>query len=107
DPSKLRRLDRWDMVMVRGQPLRLVHLDRWVGAPMPADMPRHIVVAQVGSEQYGFVVREVRGREEVVIKPLCPLLRGLSGLAGATVTGEGRVALILDFAGLVAAAARS
>ena len=107
DPGKLRRLDRWDMVMVRGEPLRLVHLDRWVGAPMPPEQSRHVVVAQVGSERYGFVVREVRGREEVVIKPLGPLLRGLAGLAGATVTGEGRVALILDFAGLVAAARTS
>jgi two-component system chemotaxis sensor kinase CheA len=66
-----------------------------------AGEPRHVVVAQVDSERYGFVVSQVYGREEVVIKPLGATLRGLSGLAGATVTGSGRVALILDPPGLV------
>ena len=43
---------------------------------------------------------QVRGREEVVIKPLPKALRGLRGYAGATLIGDGRMALILDVDGL-------
>ena len=49
------------------------------------------------------MVREVRGREEIVIKPLGASLRGLAGVAGATVMPDGHVALILDLTGLVQA----
>jgi two-component system chemotaxis sensor kinase CheA len=103
DPANIRRLDPWDMVLIRDQMVRLVHLDRWAGIGHADHQPRHVVLAQVDQERYGFVVSQVRGREEVVIKPLGTMLRGLSGLAGATVTGQGRVALILDFPGLIKA----
>ncbi|WP_028082049.1 chemotaxis protein CheA [Solimonas soli] len=103
DERELRRDGRWDVVPARGAPLRLVHLDRWLGADAEAGL-RHVVVAQVGDERYGIVVREVVGREEVVVKPLGASLRGLAGLSGATVMPDGRIALILDLAGLVAAA---
>lgn len=102
DPSAVRKLDRWDVVLTRSDTLRLVPLDPWLSAAAPAG-PRHVVVARVGDERYGFVVTEVRGREEIVIKPLGASLRGLAGIAGATVMPDGRVALILDFAGLVEA----
>lgn len=103
DESRIERQERWDVVPSRGAPLRLVHLDRWLGAPL-ASGPRHVVVARVGDERYGIVVREVVGREEIVIKPLGASLRGLAGISGATVMPDGRIALILDFNGLVAAA---
>lgn len=103
DRSKLQKLERWDVVLLRGQLLKLVDLDRWSGAPDDG-MPRHVVVASVGDERYGFVVGEVLGREEIVIKPLGASLRGLAGVSGATVMPDGRIALILDFPGLVSAA---
>lgn len=103
-PDSIRRLDKWDVVLIRNELVRLVHLDRWAGVSADAaDATRHIVLANVDNERYGFVVSQVRGREEVVIKPLGAMLRGLTGLAGATVTGQGRVALILDFPGLIKA----
>ena len=104
DETKLRRLDSWKAVLYRGNPLRLVDLHDWSGEPLPpADSPRHVVVVSANADRYGFVVHQVRSREEVVIKPLGMGLRGMAGLSGATVTGEGRVALILDFPGLVRA----
>ena len=102
DQEAIRKLDRWDVVMTRQEALRLVHLDPWL-SPQAVGGPRHVVVAQVGEERYGFVVREVRGREEIVIKPLGASLRGLAGVAGATVMPDGHVALILDLTGLVQA----
>jgi two-component system, chemotaxis family, sensor kinase CheA len=104
DPEAVVRMERWDAVLLRRETLRLIDLDPLRG---PIDTPRHVVVAQVGETRYGFVVRTVRGREEVVIKPLGPSLRGLAGVSGATVMPDGRLALILDFAGLVARDPRS
>ena len=49
----------------------------------------------------GFIVDELIGQEEVVIKPLGAMLHGISGLAGATITGDGGIALILDIPGLM------
>jgi two-component system chemotaxis sensor kinase CheA len=102
-PESIRKLDKWDVVLIRDELVRLVHLDRWAGVSADPELTRHVVLANVDNERYGFVVSQVRGREEVVIKPLGAMLRGLTGLAGATVTGQGRVALILDFPGLIKA----
>lgn len=108
DETRLRRLDHWQAILYRNTTLRLVDLQAWSGAGDPiageaGTAPRHVVVAQAHGERFGFIVHSVKAREEVVIKPLGLGLRGLAGLAGATVTGEGRVALILDFPGLVRA----
>jgi len=54
------------------------------------------VVLQSGEQRFCLVVDRVRGREEVVIKALPPTLRGLPGYAGASLVGDGRMALILD-----------
>ena len=56
----------------------------------------HVVVVSVGTQRVGFVVDQLVGQEEVVIKPLGKMLQGTDGMAGATITGDGRIALILD-----------
>ena len=48
----------------------------------------------VGTQRVGFVVDQLVGQEEVVIKPLGSILHGTPGLSGATITGDGRIALI-------------
>ncbi len=80
--------------------LALLDLRQWLGVtPMPTTLLT-IVVLQMGETRFGLVVDQVRGREEVVIKPLPKALRGLHGYAGATLIGDGRMALILDVDGL-------
>ncbi len=86
----------------RGRALPLTELARWVGTD--ADAGRHVVVLHIGHQRLGCLVHEVRGREDVIVKPLGPLFADVSGIAGATVTGDGRLALVMDLAGLVAAA---
>lgn len=80
--------------------LALVDLRQWLGVKAPATTLLTIVVLQAGETRFGLVVDQVRGREEVVIKPLPKTLRGLRGYAGATLIGDGRMALILDVDGL-------
>jgi two-component system chemotaxis sensor kinase CheA len=68
--------------------------------------PGHVVVVNVGGVQVGLVVDFLIGQEEVVIKPLGAVLHGLQGMAGATITGDGKIALILDVPGLMRKYAR-
>ena len=63
----------------------------------------HVVIVGIGNQRLGFVVDELIGQEEVVIKPLGDMLQGTKGLAGATITGDGRIALILDVPSLLEA----
>ncbi|MFZ5570102.1 MAG: chemotaxis protein CheW [Thermodesulfobacteriota bacterium] len=60
----------------------------------------NIAVVSAGAFKYGLVVDQLRDSEEIVVKPLGRHLKGCSGYAGATIMGDGKVALILDVAGL-------
>ncbi|MBL8799442.1 MAG: chemotaxis protein CheW [Planctomycetia bacterium] len=59
-----------------------------------------IVVVRMGGERCGLVVDGILGTEEIVVKPLHPLLKSLPCFSGATVLGDGRVSLILDVEGI-------
>ena len=81
---------------------------RWNSAPAPArpqatpqdDAVVNIVVLQADGRQFGLVVDEINDTEEIVVKPLGKQLKGITCFAGATIMGDGRVALILDVLGL-------
>ena len=65
----------------------------------------NIVVLQADDRQFGLVVDGINDTEEIVVKPLGKQLKGISAFAGATIMGDGRVALILDVLGLAQRAA--
>ncbi|MGQ0621034.1 MAG: chemotaxis protein CheA [Panacagrimonas sp.] len=106
DPARVRRIGCWDVVPHGKESLRLIDLEVWAGAA-DTKANRHVVVVMLGEERFGLIVRQVQGREEVVIKPLGASLRGLAGVSGATVTPQGRVALIVDIPSLVQAHAKT
>lgn len=85
--------------------LPLVDLRHWLGVDAEDGALLTVVLLQAGESRFGLVVDQVIGREEVVIKPLPKVLRGLPGYAGATLIGDGRMALILDVDGLRTSAA--
>ncbi|KRT55622.1 Chemotaxis protein histidine kinase CheA [endosymbiont of Ridgeia piscesae] len=97
-------------IMVRERALPLFYLREWlVPTAPPRDKERglgHVVVVNIGNIQVGLVVDELIGQEEVVIKPLGAMLQGMEGMAGATITGDGKIALILDMPGLMRKYAR-
>jgi two-component system chemotaxis sensor kinase CheA len=98
-------------VRVRDRALPLFYLRNWLvrSSALHAgdDRPQgHVVVVNAGGVQVGLVVDLLVGQEEVVIKPLGALLHGLEGMAGATITGDGKIALILDVPGLMRRYAR-
>jgi two-component system chemotaxis sensor kinase CheA len=94
--------DRWldgrTVAAHRGRALPLGDLAAWAG--LSGGAGRHVAVLHVGHLRLGCLVHEVLGREDVMVKPLGPLFDGVPGVAGATVTGDGRLALVLDLATL-------
>src|SRR5690606_18965350 len=100
-PETLGWFDGRQVMDRQSHTLALLDLRRWLGIELaPVGGPLTVVVLQIGDARFGLVVDQVRGREEVVIKPLPRALRGLPGYAGATLIGDGRLALILDVDGL-------
>jgi len=86
---------------LRGNLLPLVHLDRELGVgDAGAREVVNIVVLQADAQPFGLVVDGVHDTQEIVVKPLGSQLKGLATYAGATILGDGSVALILDVVGL-------
>ncbi|MDF3936789.1 chemotaxis protein CheA [Pseudomonas citronellolis] len=98
DLSRTNVVDGQEVVIVRDKALPLFYLKRWLvpGAECDESSEGHVVIISVGTQRIGFVVDQLVGQEEVVIKPLGKMLQGTPGMAGATITGDGRIALILD-----------
>ncbi|MBS3964210.1 MAG: chemotaxis protein CheA [Methylomonas sp.] len=106
DLSKTNKVDNQLVIMVRNKALPLFHLSDWLARDnayqnQKSDSNAHVVVVNAGGRQVGFVVDQLVGQEEVVIKALGAKLQGLDGLSGATITGDGKIALILDVPGLM------
>jgi two-component system chemotaxis sensor kinase CheA len=93
---------------LRGSLLPLVYLDRLLGlAESPAGPEARavtVVVLQADGRRFGLVVDGVHDTEEIVVKPLSRQLKGIPLFAGATVMGDGKVALILDVLGIAQSA---
>ncbi len=89
-------------VRVRDRAVPLFHLRKWlINAYDAGDGGGHVVVVNMNGMQIGLVVDTLLGQEEVVIKPLGASLQSVEGMAGATITGDGKIALILDVPGLM------
>ncbi len=86
---------------LRGNLLPLVYLNKELDFESQANSDAvNIVVLQADSRQFGLVVDGVSDTEEIVVKPLGKQLKGMTSYAGATIMGDGKVALILDAMGL-------
>ncbi|POG09673.1 chemotaxis protein CheA [Pseudomonas putida] len=98
DLSRTNVVDGQEVVIVRDKALPLFYLKRWLvqGQVHEEQREGHVVILSVGTQRIGFVVDQLVGQEEVVIKPLGKMLQGTPGMSGATITGDGRIALILD-----------
>jgi two-component system, chemotaxis family, sensor kinase CheA len=95
---------------LRGRLLPVLYMDRELGiqkqfknkfaSDAAADCAVNMVVLQTDGRQFGLVVDEIKDTEEIVVKPLDRRLKSLKTFAGATIMGDGLVALILDVQGL-------
>jgi two-component system chemotaxis sensor kinase CheA len=110
DLKKANMVDGQLTIIVREKAIPLFYLQHWLVRNNRHYKTRqdagHVVIVQIGIQQIGFVVDNLIGQEEVVIKPLDKLLQGTPGMAGATITSDGGIALILDVPSLLKAYAR-
>ncbi|MBB6523452.1 chemotaxis protein CheA [Pseudoteredinibacter isoporae] len=97
DLTKTNIVDAQECVTIRDKAVPLFYLKKWlVEDEIDPLAEAHVVIVSVGTDRVGFVVDRLIGQEEVVIKPLGQMLQGTPGMAGATITGDGTMALILD-----------
>ena len=106
DLTKTNIVDGQLTVIFRNKAVPLFYLEHWLHRNKTkfkhGDKKHgHVVIVQLGTTQIGFVVDALIGQEEVVIKPLGSMLQGTPGMAGATITSDGGIALILDVPGLL------
>ena len=104
DLTKTNLVDGQLTIIVRDKAIPLFYLEKWLLRNPRTEQKRsqgHVVIVQLGTQQMGFVVDSLIGQEEVVIKPLDALLQGTPGMAGATITSDGGIALILDVPSLL------
>lgn len=106
DLTKTNIVDGQLTVIVRNKAVPLFYLEHWLHRNKTTfkhgdKKHGHVVIVQLGMMQIGFVVDALIGQEEVVIKPLGAMLHGTPGMAGATITSDGGIALILDVPGLL------
>lgn len=105
--DSMRNVDGLNTIVIRDKAVPLFFLKQWfengsIDEYMQGKV--HIVLVQISASQLvGFIVDELIGQEEVVIKPLDNVLRHTPGMAGATVTSDGGIALILDIPSLLRA----
>lgn len=109
DMNNINVVDGRKIMIVRGKPVPLFYLSNWLTENMNnyEGKMAHVVVVTVGTHSVGLMVDRLLGREEVVIKPLGALLQGTQGLAGATITSNGNIALIIDLPTLIQAKANN
>lgn len=85
---------------LRGQLLPLVYLNKELMLDAPEQGALNIVVLQAEKCRFGLVVDQINDTQEIVVKPLAEALKSIPVFAGATIMGDGRVALILDTLGI-------
>lgn len=92
-----------EVLLLRDRLVPLLHLSDALGQPRPASgQALNVVLVDTGPFEYGLVVDQLHETVEIVVKPLGRHLQELSDYAGATILGDGQVALILDVAGIAA-----
>ena len=103
DSNKTNKIDGQMMVRLRDQSVPLYFLSEWLSPQHSKDDYENdkVIIVSIGNQKAGLVVQQVNGQEEVVIKPLGVMLKKVAGYAGATITGNGSIALILDLPGVL------
>lgn len=103
-PSEIHCIEGSEVLQLRGETIALLRLGEIFGLPNARECAQKVVILGIGRRRIALLVDQLIGQESTVIKPLGAYLHGSAQLAGATISGDGRVRLVLDPAGLLATA---
>ncbi len=101
DMTEKARTSGRSVLQIREHMVPYLELDPLFAQEPSQEHQRRVVVVRVDGQRVGLVVDDILGQGQTVIKSLSPYHRDLPGLGGATILGDGRVALIIDVATLV------
>ena len=96
-----------EVIKVRDEVIPIIRLDKVLGVSdlkqkhEEDDQRLSLVIVEYGKKAMGLVVSHVLGEQDIAVKPLGSLIKRTKGIAGATILGDGRVALILDIMSLM------
>jgi len=96
--SDIKLLGRTDAIVVRGKVIPVVHLHQLLGLEGANEEEFELLITHLGDEKtkLGLVVDSVLRQQDILVKPLSETLKGLKGVSGATILGDGQVVLVLD-----------
>ncbi|SJZ30204.1 chemotaxis protein CheA [Selenihalanaerobacter shriftii] len=97
-PDEIKTIRQQEVIQRRGLVIPLINLRNELNKPDYEERPEQIsvVIIKIGEESYGLIVDSIIGQQEVVIKRINDLSDGVEKIAGATILGDGSVALIID-----------
>ena len=102
EPSDIQTVQNKEVIVLRGEIIPIIRMEEALQVPHKKDSDEHfVVVVHAGEAKAGIVVDNLIGQQEIVIKTLGNLFAGLKLFGGATVLGDGRVALIRDVATMI------
>jgi two-component system chemotaxis sensor kinase CheA len=104
EDSEIKSVEGGEVVQIRDRVYPVLRLSSLVTSNATEDDTsdcKYIVIIGVGEQQLGLIVDRLHGQEEIVMKSMGEYLKGTEGVAGACITGDGRVILILDISGFV------
>lgn len=105
-PDEIKRVQNFEVVKVRNEIIPILRIDRELGIAVNADEQINanellpLVIIEYEKKALGLVVNKIVGEQDIVVKPLPSFVKKTKGIAGATILGDGRVALILDIMSL-------
>ncbi len=102
--DELKFIQHFEVARVREEIIPIVRLNKELGIeigtvenkPAGADERLSVIIIEYGQKALGLVVSQVLGEQDIVVKPLGTIIKRTKGIAGATILGDGKVALILD-----------
>lgn len=102
--EEVQSINQKEVILLRGVTTPLVRLPHlFEGGAKASDKPGYVVIVGLAESRVGLVVQDLVGEQEVVIKSLSGFVGELKGISGATILGDGRVALIVDVSSALAA----
>ncbi len=102
EESEIKFLQSFEVIRVRDEVIPIIRLQKEMEIPLSGEIknrfdPRlSLVIVEYGKKALGLVVSQVIGEQDIVVKPLGSFVKRTKGIAGATILGDGKVALILD-----------
>ena len=100
--DQIKTVQQHDVIMLRNEVLPLYDLAQCLGFKrLTSEGPLPVIIVEVRGEKVGFIVEDLVGQQEIVIKSLSSIVSDIKGIAGATVLGNGKIALIIDNSTLI------